>query len=73
MYSKRLFELLLISLSVLTVLVTGLEAVVYVLDRTSFALWTANFVLLVVAVLLCVPLAVYRMYLSWQTTKSYLV
>ena len=73
MSAKRAFDYLLFILTVLTVTIVGLEEVLGLLGRHSYALWTANFVLLTVNVVACIPLAVYNLYLSWQVTRSYLV
>ena len=73
MSAKRLINGLLITLTILTVAVVGLEEVLNVLGRTSYLLWSANFVLLTSAIAGCIPLALYHLYSSWQVTKSYLV
>ena len=72
MSAKRVFDLLLVSLTALTVIVIGAEEVFGFLGHQSYLLWTANFVLLTAAVTACVPLALYHLYLSWQVTRSYL-
>lgn len=73
MSARRAFDYTLFVLTVFSVTVVGLEELLGLLGRHSYALWTANFILLTANVLACIPLAVYNLYLSWQVARSYLV
>jgi hypothetical protein len=73
MSSIRVIDCALVALTIATLTVVGSEAALAALHQNSLALWTANFVLLIAAVVAALPLATYVTYRSWLETKRYLV
>jgi hypothetical protein len=73
MSSTRVIDCALVVLTTVTLTVVGSEAALAALHQSSLALWTANFILLIVAVIAALPMATYVTYRSWLETKRYLV
>ena len=70
---KFAVRVLLLAITVVAVPTVALEVSLGFQGQRNYLLWSANFVLLVIAVAAAVLFAGLGLYRSWQTTRSYLV